>query len=333
MIKAYIEKINYYLPGKIIENEDLRFIKKIGIKKRHIASPNETAADLAEKAALGLLLNYDKKDIDFLIFCTQSPDYFLPTTACILQQKLGLKKNCGAFDYNLGCSGYIYGLAIAKNFIETGMAKQVLVLTGETYSRYIHENDNSVKPLFGDGGSATLIVGKHNTTGGGGINNFVFGTDGSGKDNLIVPAGGARNPYGTTQMKLILDKYRNMHTNFNLSMDGYAIMTFALETVPKVMQEILQKACLQKEDIDYYVFHQANKFMLEVLQKQCGLENLPYWNDVEEYGNTVSNSIPIALADLVSKPQNEKGLGTVMLIGFGVGYSWGGCLVDLRYLL
>lgn len=326
--KAFIRSIAYYLPEKV-ENNNIasRLTKKIGIYHRHIAGSDECASDLAFHAAQKLWeKNIDRNKIDFLILCTQSPDYILPTTACILQNKLGLSKHCGAMDFQLGCSGYIYGLSIAKGLIETGQAKNILLLTAETYSKYIHPLDQAVRPLFGDAATATLIVAKETKKTG--IKGLVFGTDGSGYRSLIVPMGASRIPYNQALIVEKKDDCTNIHTNANLQMNGAEISSFALEIVPEILEKVLKKCNLNKNDIDYYVFHQANRFMLDFLQTKCELSNFPYWNDVSNYGNTVSNSIPIALVDMM-RVKKYKNLNKVMLIGFGVGLSWGGCMIDL----
>lgn len=324
-MKTYITHLAYCLPGQVEESPRNRLTKKTGIRSRHIAAEGETASDLALQAAEKLFRQgADRSRVDYLLLCTQSPDYFLPTTACILQHKLHLSVRCGALDFDLGCSGYVYGLGLAKGLIESGQAKKVLLLTAETYSKYIHPEDGSVRPVFGDGATACLIEGVDRKKDG--ISVPVYGTDGSGYDKLIVPVGGQRCPYGTKEEETV-DKYGSRRSNYNLYMDGGAIMNFALEHVPETVEELLERTGLKKEDVDYYVFHQANHFMLEYLRQKCGLLGLPYWNDVAEYGNTVSSSIPIALADmLATKPDR---LENVMVIGFGVGLSWGGAVVDL----
>lgn len=329
-MKAYITKIEYVLPERIEENPKNRLTKKTGILKRHICSDDETASDLAFIAAEKIFkTGLDKSEINYLILCTQSPDYYLPTTACILQDKLGLPKTCGAFDYNLGCSGYIYGLSIAKGLIESDQAKNVLLLTAETYSKYINPQDNTVLPLFGDAATATLITGIDTERSG--LNGFVLGTDGSGYNKLIVPVGGMKNKFSKTSIEKFTDDFGNIRTNIDLFMDGSAISDFALEVVPDTLKKVLGKTNLTKDEIDYFVFHQANKFMLEFLQMKCDLLGYPYWNDVKEYGNTVSSSIPIAIADMM-KTNTDKIIQKVLSIGFGVGLSWGGCVIDLSYL-
>lgn len=261
-MKAYINKIEYVLPENKVKNPKNRLTKKTGIVIRHICAENEIASDLALRAAEKVLgNNVDRMSVDYLILCTQSPDYYLPTTACILQDKLGLSTDCGAFDYNLGCSGYIYGLSIAKGLIESDQAQNVLLLTAETYSKYINPKDNTVLPLFGDAATATLISGYDREKSG--LEGFVMGTDGSGYKNLIVPVGGMRKRYFDTAIEEITDEYGNYRSNRDLYMQGSAISDFALDVVPKTIEKILDKTNLRKEEIDYFVFHQANKFMLQ----------------------------------------------------------------------
>lgn len=326
-MKAYITKIAYVLPEKVSENPKNRLTKKTGILSRHICSDDEIASDLAMRAAEKLFgEGVDKTDVDYLLLCTQSPDYYLPTTACILQDKLGLSNECGAVDINLGCSGYIYGLSIAKGLIESGQCKKVLFLTAETYSKYINEKDNTVLPLFGDAGTATIIEAVD--TEDNGLEGFVLGTNGAGYQNLIVPVGGMRQRMQDAELTEQTDEYGNYRTNRDLYMHGSAISDFALDVVPKTVDKILAKTGMMKNEVDYFVFHQANKFMLQFLQMKCDLLDYPYWNDVKEYGNTVSSSIPIALVDMMNANQ-DKNINKVMSIGFGVGLSWGGCIIDL----
>lgn len=325
-MKAFITRIEYVLPENKVDNPKNRLTKKTGIQSRHICTENEIASDLALRAAKKLLdKKIDKNYIDYLILCTQSPDYYLPTTACILQDKLDLPTSCGAFDYNLGCSGYIYGLSMAKGLIESGQANNVLLLTAETYSKYINPKDNTVYPLFGDAATATLIQALDADNYG--LDGFVLGTNGSGYKNLIVPVGGMKNRVSNTELEETTDEYGNYRTNRDLYMHGSAISNFALDVVPETVNKILEKTGINKYNIDYFVFHQANKFMLEFLQMKCDLLDCPYWNDVKEYGNTVSCSIPIALIDMLRANQ-DKNIKKVMSIGFGVGLSWGGCLID-----
>lgn len=331
-MRAHIKAIATYLPERVETNAMNRLTKKTGILSRHVVDDNECASDLAFNAAEKLFANYsiDRELIDFVVLCTQSPDYYLPTTACVLQRRLHLSKHCGAFDFNLGCSGYVYGLSIAKGLIETHQANNILLLTSETYSKYIHPDDNTVRPLFGDAATATLISAEN--TDQEGLYAFHFGTNGEGAEHLIVPAGAARNPAFRTPIAETIDDYSNRRTNFNLFMNGSAITEFALDVVPRTVVDILAKAKIDKDQVDYFVFHQANRFMLDFLQQKCELQGVPFWNDVETTGNTVSCTIPLAIEALIQKEESSS-LSIVMLVGFGVGLSWAGCLVDLSSMI
>jgi 3-oxoacyl-[acyl-carrier-protein] synthase-3 len=335
---AEIQSIACYLPCQMLGNAELvehfphwtqeKIVRKLGIENRPIAADGETATDMAVVAAEALLENgsCEHEEIDFVLFCTQAPDYFLPTSACIIHERLGLPKACGALDFNLGCSGYIYGLSLAKGLIETSAAKKVLFLTSETYSKYINPNDRSARPLFGDGAAATLVAAR--TSKEEPIGPFVFGTDGSGGDLLIVPAGGHRMPSSEETAIVLSDGKGSIRSLNQLKMHGPGIFSFAVDRVPSMVEELLQKSGKNRENIGAYVFHQANKYMLDRLQELCHLQGTNFFNDMMQRGNTVSSSIPIAMVDAwrngMLKP-NEW----VMLVGFGVGLSWGATLVQL----
>jgi 3-oxoacyl-[acyl-carrier-protein] synthase III len=261
-----------------------------------------------------------------VILCTQAPDYVLPTTACVLQHKLGIPRHAGALDINLGCSGFVYGLSLAKGLIETGSATRVLLLTADTYSKYIHPLDKSVRTLFGDGAAATLVC-RAAPGEPGSIGPFVFGTDGSGADKLIVEAGAFRHPASAETAAEYSDNSGNVRSRENLYMDGADVMTFSLTEVPKAVDALLAKTNCQREDIDLFVLHQANRFMLDALRKKLKLpvEKLPV--HVEHCGNTVSSTIPLTLQSL--QQQGRLAVGTrTMLVGFGVGYSWAAASVQ-----
>lgn len=328
-MKAYIKAIDYYLPGQVLSNEQLaaqfpewgveKIAKKIGIEKRHIAAADEFASDMAVKAAEKLFTNNNiaKESIDFLLYCTQSPDYFLPTTACILQHKIGLPITAGAFDFNLGCSGYVYGLAVAKGFIASGIAKNILLITSETYSKFMHTTDKSNRTIFGDAAAATLV----STEGFAAINDFILGTDGSGAENLIVKNGGVRFAKAN---KTTAEEAAN--SGDYLFMDGPAIFNFTMEAVPQLVEQVLHKHGLSKEEVNHYVFHQANQFMLNHLRKKIGITEEQFIYHMQDCGNTVSSTIPIVLYHMIEQGFfNSK--ATTLLAGFGVGYSWGGTVL------
>ena len=304
-------KIAYYLPDQVLTNEQLaeiypewtaeKILAKTGIMSRHVTSDGESSLDLAEKAAKKLLDsdNINVQRIDFLLLCTQSAEYKLPSSACLLQNRLGIPTNVGALAFDHGCSGFIYGLSLAKGLILGGMAKNVLLVTSETYTKYIALEDKSTRTIFGDGAAATLIdqriVDK--------IGAFAFGTDGAGAEKLIV-------------------------RDDKLFMDGPEIFNFTLDVVPKAMDDVLLKNGLTREDIDLYVFHQANKFMLDTIRKINGLPRDKFYVNLETTGNTVSSTIPIALKQLEDVGRLKVGM-KIMLMGFGVGLSWGATIITV----
>ncbi len=328
---TFIKAISYSLPDSIVSNESLveefpewtveKIADKVGVNSRRVASKDETATDLAVKAAEKLFSenpDVSKEDIDYILFCTQSPDYHLPTSACLIQERLGLRTNIGALDFNLGCSGYIYGLSLAKGLISAGIAKNVLLLTGETYSKYLHHRDKGNRTIFGDGATATVV----STEGWGEIGNFALGTDGKGAENLIVRTGCARQPEKMNDLEF--DENGNPVSSDFLFMNGAKIFSFTQKNVPIVVKQTLENNGLNKEDIDLFVLHQANSYMLEFLRKKMKIDEEKFMRYMAEVGNTVSNSIPIALVE--AKKQGRLH-GNILLCGFGVGYSWGGVTI------
>ncbi|WP_027799245.1 ketoacyl-ACP synthase III [Paraburkholderia dilworthii] len=336
-VQARILDIAGYLPEQVLTNEELaalypewsadKILAKTGIRQRHIASVGQTAADLAYEAARNLFAQnaVSAQDIDFVILCTQAPDYVLPTSACLLQDRLGIATHAGALDINLGCSGYVYGLSLAKGLVETGAARCVLLLTADTYSKYVHPLDKSVRTLFGDGASATAIIGS--TDGNGSIGPFVFGTDGRGAGNLIVKAGLFREPKSVGSAIEKEDASGNVRTDEHLYMNGAEVMAFSLSEVPKAATSLLEKAGVDREEIDFFVLHQANRFMLEALRKKMKVPETKFPIVMEQCGNTVSSTVPLALKQMKDDDMLRHG-SRLMLLGFGVGYSWAGCLVN-----
>lgn len=330
---AYIKAISYYLPEKVMTNEELvkefpewsvdKVAQKVGVDSRHLASESETAGDMAEKAAKRLFEknNISPADIDFVILCTQSPDYFLPSTACVLQHKLGIPTSAGAFDFNLGCSGFIYGLAVAKGLVAGGIAKNVLLLTSETYNKYLHPKDKSGRSIFGDGAAACLV----STEGFAEICEFSLGTDGAGAENLIVKTGASRNPEMIND--LAFDDNANPKSSDYLFMNGPAIFNFTLKVVPPMVDELLEKNGIKKDELDLYVLHQANSYMLSFLKKKLKIEDEKFFVNLSTCGNTVSSTIPIALSDVM---EQDKLHGNILLAGFGVGLSWGGVILKCK---
>ncbi len=328
----YIKAISYYLPDQVIDNKTLseefpewteeKIEKKLGIKYRHITREDETAADLAVQAAERLFVEHkiDKNKVDYCIFCTESPDYILPTTACLIQDRLGLSTHIGVLDINLGCSGYIASLSVAKGLIFAGIARNILLLTAETYSKYMHPRDKGNRTIFGDGASASII----STEGMARIGEFSFGTDGKGAINLIVKTGGARQRRPLND--LTFDDFGNPHSSDYIYMNGPAILNYTLERIPEVTADILHKNGLLLEDIDLHVFHQANKYIAGLQRRKLKVPEEKYYCCYEDGGNTVSSTIPIALFHALKDGSIHQGT-KVLSVAQGLGYTWGGVIL------
>jgi 3-oxoacyl-[acyl-carrier-protein] synthase III len=334
-MKASVAQIVHHLPDRRLTNDDLaaefgdwdsaKILEKTGIRARAVAAPEECASDLGVRAAEALFASGSvrREQIDFLLLCTQSPDYFLPTTACLMQDRLRLPTTCGALDFNLGCSGYVYGLSLAKGLIESGQCRNVLLVTSETYTKNIHPKDRSVRTLFGDGAAATWIRGVESSEDL--LGPFVLGTDGSGGNNLIVPSGGMRTPR-SAQTAVEYENNGSVRSQDHLYMNGPEIFSFTIWTVPRVVRELLEKACLTLEAVDLFCFHQANKFMLEHLRRALHIPEDRFLLEFETVGNTVSSTIPIALACAGQRGRIRPGM-RIAAVGFGVGYSWGATIL------
>jgi 3-oxoacyl-[acyl-carrier-protein] synthase-3 len=332
---AFINAIAYYLPEKVVTNEDIsrrfpewtveKINSKIGIFERHVAAEGETASDMAVLASNMLFdaYNIDRKTVDFVLFCTQSADYFLPSSACLIQNKLNLSVSVGALDINLGCSGFLYGLALAKGLIASEMARNVLLLTSETYSKYIHPLDKGNQTIFGDAAAATLV----SVEGCAKIGHFSFGTDGGGANNLMVKTGAARHKSPAHDLRF--DGYGNPISSDHLYMDGAAIVNFTLEHMPSLATNLLMKHSLTLSDIDLFVFHQANKYIMELLRKKLRIEKEKYYCFYANVGNTVSSTIPIALLEAGRCNAVRKG-DKVMMTAPGLGYSWAGTILFIE---
>ena len=324
---ACISAIEYYLPECTLTNEELardfpqlsteKIFQKTGILRRHVAGPTETAVDMAVKAAEKLFSkdHIRPADVDFVILCTQSPDFYLPTSACLVQDRLGIPRSCGSFDINQGCSGFIYGLAAAKGLIETGSAERVLLLTADTYTRLIRKTDWSVRSLFSDGAAATLVSAMPaDPRAKPFIGPFVFGTDGSGADRLIVRTGGFRAPVSPGSEAPYME------------MNGPAIFSFVLEQVPRSVCALLEKDRTGFSDVDLFVFHQASSVVLDALRRTMHIPSERFFVNIADHGNMVSSTIPIALCDAHGQGRIRPA-DTILLSGYGVGLSWGATLI------
>lgn len=322
-MKSNITAVSYALPENVLSNDALaalypewsveKIANKTGINSRYISHEDQFSLELAELAAKKLFVNYkiDINKIDCIILCTQTPKYLLPTGACILQHTLGLRNDVSAFDINLGCSGYVYSLSVAHGYIQSGQAKCVLVLTADTYTKLIDPQNKQLRTIFGDGASATLVEARIN---GAGINEFSFYTDGSGYEKLIAPMSGMQGLVGKKPYQP------------DLEMIGPDIFNFTIQCVPDLVERILKKNVLTISQVDYCIFHQANNYMLSYLRDKCGFSESQFVIDMENVGNTVSSSIPIALSNLFSikKIDDSK---IILLLGFGVGLSSAGTII------
>lgn len=331
-----IKAIEYVYPEYRVTNDDLgkmfpdydfsKFEDKVGIKTRYWVKDNETAFDLAVLACEKLFKRIERNEVDYILYCTQSPEYFLPTTACVLQDKLGLRRDIGALDFNLGCSGFTYGVSLAKGLIASGQVKNILLVTAETYSKYLHENDRSNRAIFGDAAAATLISYSEEE----GVGEFLFGSDGSGYDKLIVKNGCSRFPFDQDAKDIVYGT-NNVYTDNHLYMNGPEVFNFTSEVIPDFTREILAKNNMNIEDPDQYVFHQANAFMLGFMRKRLKIDVDKFYIDIADGGNTVSCTIPIALKNYSNAKQilNEN----IIIVGFGVGLSWSGGRINIKNLL
>ena len=282
--------------------------KKTGVITRRIAAGGETASDLAFEAGTKLIRDSaESQQSEFLILVTQSPDYVLPTGACILQHRLGLPTSCMAFDINLGCSGFVYALSIAGGLIESRVAQKGIVLCADTYSKYISKHDRTCRPIFSDGAAAVFVERGETDS----VGPFDFGTDGSGYDRLIVRGSGARDSADGAEW-----------SQRSLEMDGSGVLLFTMNVVPASIHRLLERAGLTLDDIDLIVFHQASRFVIDNLTRRLGVDEAKVFTNYDTIGNTVSATIPIALKDAVVQGRLQSG-DTVLIAGFGVGLSWG----------
>jgi len=324
---AAIGPIAIHLPDRVETNDDLAALfpkwdldviySKTGIRARHIAAPDECSSDLGVKAAEKLFAEHqiDPASIDFLLFCTQTPDYPLPTTACLMQHRLGLPTHAGALDFNLGCSGFVYGLSLADGLIRSGAASRILLVTAETYSKFIDAEDRSLRTIFGDGAAATLIEPGSVPS----LSAFAFGTDGSAGDALMVNSGGARPAAGALRPRT---KWRWAS---KLYMDGPGLIQLTLDTIPQMVERVLASGGVSESDVELFLVHQATHKLLETLRQDMRLDEERMPTVLRDYGNTVSSTLPIVLNELRTSGRLRPGTKS-LLAGFGVGFSWAGCL-------
>lgn len=332
MNRLSVEHIEYHLPETIVTNEALamrnpdwqmdKVAAHTGVKQRHIAEANETALDLAFEACKKL--GPEIRGVDAIVFCTQSGDYIMPSNACVLHKLLELPENVLAFDFNLACSGYIYGLAIVRGLLLTGAAKKALLVTGDTYSKYINKKDRSSRVLFGDGASASILSLSASKNS---VIDIECATAGKGYEKFIIMAGGCRTPRTEKTREAIKDNSGNMKTSEDIQMDGMGILTFVNSRVPEQIRLVLSRNSLKVEDIELFIFHQASSMALDSLTRLLSIKPEKVFRNMENVGNTVSTSIPMALKDALTACRIKKG-GKVILCGFGAGLSWATALLE-----
>lgn len=345
---VYINAISYYFPEISLSNKEIiedyikycpeqnrieitegDIVKQCGIVKRYATKIEETAKDIGNQSAQKLFQewNIDKSKIDYLIFISDALDYKGPTTACVMQNDLGLSENCAAIDVLHGCTGYIYGLSLAKALISSGQCENVLIVTADTPSKVVHPADIDLRSIFSDAGASTLVSNKKTD---GFLNwevgSFIFGTDGKGEKNLYVERSATKNAADIDWLK------QHEHVPGGLRrgrmlMNSPQIFLFALRKVPVLIKQVLEKNNIDFENIDYFVLHQANGQMLEFIRKKIKIPEEKFIVNIENIGNTVSATIPIALKEMIDNKKNKPNQ-KLFLGGFGIGYSWGGTIIN-----
>lgn len=329
-----ISGISAAVPKHIVDNYNYtsnfdkeivkEIVDKIGIKERRFADSSTCSSDLCFAAAQQLIadMNIDKSEIDILIFVSQTPDYRMPATSILLQERLGLSKQTAAFDISLGCSAFIYGLSTLYAFMQTGGFKKGLLLDGETRSRIYSPKDRNTAFLFGDGGVAAIIECGEQF----GESYFSLNSDGSKESLIKIKAGGYRNPSSLeTLQEKVVDDYGNIRTEEHGTMLGADVFNFVLLEIPKDIKSILQFSETKPSEIDFFVFHQANSFMNDYLTKKMKLDKDKVPSSIEKFGNTSSVSIPLTIVtELKNKLKGDK---KMLFSGFGVGMSWASALI------
>jgi 3-oxoacyl-[acyl-carrier-protein] synthase III len=330
---ATIAAIEVELPSRVVTNAELEatrpdwrladVARRTGVHSRRWCAPDETALDLAEPACRRLFerTGFGPDSVDAVLFCTQTPDYVMPPNACLLQARLGLRTSVAAFDFSLACSGFVYGVYLAKALVDSGAAGHVLLVTAETYSKLMSPEDRGPATLFGDGAAATSIV-----RGPAGISRVLLGTDGTTPELFCVPAGGARTPRSAATAVAERDRFGNARSAEQIQMDGAAVLAFVQRELAPFVTTALRELDLTMADIDLVVCHQASQAALDILARKLGIPPERMVVYLAEVGNTVSASIPMALRAAETEGRLVKGM-RVLLVGFGVGLSWGACVV------
>lgn len=329
-----IEQIESHYPNNCFTNDDLavsnpnwdmkKVQEKTGVFKRFFADESETALDLSIHAVQKLFDNYqiDKNSIDGIIYCTQSPDYIMPPNAFLIHKHFGFESNVLAFDINMACSGYIYCLSIANGFFSSNVANRILIINADTYSKYINKKDRSARVLFGDGAAATIVSNDPQSS----ILDISLASSGKDYKSFYIPAGAHRLPVSYETSKEFEDASGNIKSLNDIEMNGFNVWKFISTAVPNQINDLLKKNGLRIEEIDLFVFHQASKMTLDSLANKLKIKEEQLFLNLQNVGNTVSASIPLALKDAIDQNRLKRG-NTILLSGFGVGLSYGSILL------
>jgi 3-oxoacyl-[acyl-carrier-protein] synthase III len=334
--RATINDVAIALPAEVLTNDEFieelgenkydLLVRHTGVLRRHVAATGQTALDLGEEACRKLFAAHPElpQQIDTLIFCTQSPDYILPPNSCVLHGRLGLSESVAAFDLPHACSGYIYAVHIAHALVAAGSATNVLVVTADTYTKFIHPLDRSTRVLFGDGAAVTWVGAG---SGDRGILDVVCGTNGRYFDKFLIPAGGCRRPLSDFMRdQEQCDSSGNVRSPANIHMSGGDILSFVASRIPPHVNDLLARNDLKIDQVDWIVFHQASSVVLDTLSAMLDADPAKVLRNLENVGNTVSASIPVtlraALDEELIRPRQM-----ILLCGFGAGMSWGSALV------
>ena len=296
-----------------------KFIKSTGIVEKRVVTDDQTSSDLCYYAAEKLIsdLNWVKEDIDCLIFITQTPDYIVPATSCVLQSRLGLSKECHSFDVTLGCSAWVYGLSIIGSLVSSGNFKKGLLLVGETTTKTKSKQDKSTYPLFGDAGSATAIEYSVGSVG----FKVHSGTDGSKFEAINIPDGGFRNQTKLDSLEMTKFEEGVIRNKLQYVMDGAAVFTFTITTVPKSIALLMEKSNIENENIDFLLLHQANKMIVDKVSRKLKFEENRVPTSYEKFGNTSCSSIPLTMVYKIQSNLKTQKLNLIAC-GFGSGLSW-----------
>jgi len=335
-MQSKILDIGLHFPEKVYSNQDLQqdfpnlkvkeLTRLTGVLSRHICAGNETSVDMGVLAARQLFSQgkIQKNNVDYLIFCSTGGDFITPASSSIVHEKLGLKPDCGTVDINQGCTGFIHGMNLANGMIAAGGVENVLLITSEAISKTIHSGDKGNRAIFGDAAAATLICKSEEKTDHG---KFIFGTDGSKYDHIIIKHGRERFPLPESAESDFIDDFGTTRNNSKIYMNGSEVFNFSIGKAPELIDSLLVNANLQKDEIDFFVFHQSNRILLETIGKKLKIPEEKIIFELETNGNTVSSSIPIALKRAEEKNQIKKGQ-KLLIAAFGVGFSWGGVIIE-----